>query len=121
LRVEGERAKQRILSVLADPYSRKILDAIMQDNKSALELSRECGIPVTTVYRRVEELLHDGLIAAVRYTRNKDGKWFELYRSLLKNINITAEKGMLIVEVGTDDNVPHRLVRGAAVAANPSA
>ena len=51
LRVVGEFTKQRILSALTDPYSRKILDAIIKENKSALELSKECGIPVTTVYR----------------------------------------------------------------------
>src|SRR5208282_5928098 len=69
LRVVGEFAKQRILSALADPYSRKILDAIIEENKSALELSKECGIPITTVYRRLEEMLQDGLIVAVKYCR----------------------------------------------------
>jgi|SRR5208283_1023213 len=116
LRVVGEFAKQRILSALADPYSRKILDAIIEENKSALELSKECGIPVTTVYRRLEEMLQDGLIVAVKYCRNKDGKWFELYRSLIKQINITAEKGIVIVKVRTDDNLPEKFPRGATTA-----
>lgn len=90
---------------------------IMEDNKSALELSKECGIPVTTVYRRLEEMLQDGLIVAVKYSRNKDGKWFELYRSLLKQINITAEKGILIVEVRTDDDLPEKFAQGATATA----
>ncbi len=121
LRVVGEFAKQRILSALADPYSRKILDAIMEDNKGALELSKECGIPVTTVYRRLEEMLQGGLIVSVKYSRNKDGKWFEVYRSILKQINITAEKGIVTVRVRTDDNLPEKFACGTTTAAvNPA-
>jgi predicted ArsR family transcriptional regulator len=107
--VTDDLSKQRILTAIADPYSRMILRTIMHDNKSALELSKECGIPVTTMYRRIEELLGAGLIIQAKASRTKDGKWFELYRTLVKNINITAEKGSIAIAISLD-NVPERLM-----------
>jgi len=108
--VTDDVSKQRILTAIADPYSRMILRTITHDTKSALELSKECGIPVTTMYRRIEELLNAGLIVQAKASRTKDGKWFELYRTLVKNINITAEHGLIAIAISLD-NVPDRLIR----------
>ena len=121
--VNDDVSKQRILTAIADPYSRKILRTIIHDNKSALELSKECGIPVTTMYRRIEELMHAGLIVQSKASRTKDGKWFELYRTLVKSINITAENGLIAVTVSLGnvherriDTLPHSNLQTEPVA-----
>jgi predicted ArsR family transcriptional regulator len=72
---------------------------------SALDLCNKCDIPATTVYRRIAELLQAGLIASVMNGRTTDGKWYELYRSLLKRINITFENGDMRVEAEMNDQV----------------
>ncbi|MGO9645840.1 MAG: ArsR/SmtB family transcription factor [Candidatus Bathyarchaeia archaeon] len=106
--IAKELSKQRILTAIADPYSRRILVASIQNSVSALELSVECGIPITTVYRRIEELVQAGLVAAVKASRTKEGKWLELYRCLVKRIDISLENGTLFVGIVTDDKFPEK-------------
>jgi DNA-binding transcriptional ArsR family regulator len=109
--VSDEPAKQRILSALSDEYSRKILTATIEVAMSALELSKKYEIPITTVYRRIEELVEAGLIAAVKSGRTTDGKWFDLYRSLLRRIDVSFEKGEVRIEVLVNEHVADKFTR----------
>jgi hypothetical protein len=97
LAVNDEISKQRILTALADPYSRRILIATTRKPLSALELSKKCGIPLPTTYRRIEGLIQSQLLVAVKSSRTKNGKWFELYRCLVKRIVISSENGALSI------------------------
>jgi DNA-binding transcriptional ArsR family regulator len=109
--VTEEQAKQRILAALADEYSRKILTATIEDPMSALELSKKYEIPITTVYRRIEELVEAGLLAAVKSGRTTDGKWYDLYRSLLKRIDVSFERGDVRIDVIVNEHVADRFTR----------
>lgn len=109
--VSEDSAKQRILSAMSDEYSRKILTATIEDPMSALELSKKYEIPITTVYRRIEELVEAGLLAAVKSGRTTDGKWYDLYRSLLKRIDVSFEKGDVSIEVIVNEHVADKFTR----------
>ena len=109
--VNEEVAKQRILSAMADQYSRKILTATLNEPVSALDLSKRYQIPITTVYRRIEELVEAGLIAAVRSGRTADGKWYDLYRSLLTRIDIGFENGDVRIEAVVNEHVADKFTR----------
>jgi len=109
--VGDETAKQRILSALSDQYSRKILTATVTQPVSALDLSKTYQIPITTVYRRIEELVEAGLIAAVKSGRTADGKWYDLYRSLLKRIDVGFEDGDVRIEVVVNEHVADKFTR----------
>lgn len=109
--VSEDPAKQRILSALSDEYSRKILTATIEIAMSALELSKKYEIPITTVYRRIEELVEAGLIAAVKSGRTTDGKWFDLYRSLLRRIDVSFEKGDVRIDVSVNEHVADKFTR----------
>ena len=108
--IADEFSGQRILSAIADPYSRKILASTTREALGALALAKECGIPVTTVYRRIEELLQTGLVASVRASRTKDGKWFDLYRSTVKRIDVSSENGTLFVGLVKNEKIPNRSI-----------
>ena len=111
LMVSDEVAKQRILSAMADQYSRMILTATVNEPVSALDLSKTYRIPITTVYRRIEELVEAGLIAAVRSGRTADGKWYDLYRSLLRRIDVGFENGDVRIDVVINEHVADKFTR----------
>ena len=96
---------------MADEYSRKILTATIQEPISALELSKKYEIPITTVYRRIDELVEAGLLAAVKSGRTTDGKWFDLYRSLLRRIDVGFENGDVRIEIIVNEHVSDRFTR----------
>ena len=55
LKIEEPERKEFFLEILSDKYCRSILEAIMNTPKSAIEVSREKIIPLSTVYRRIQQ------------------------------------------------------------------
>jgi len=109
--VNDEAAKQRILFALSDDYSRRILTATVDQPLSGGELSENLDIPVTTVYRRIQELLDAGLIATVKSDHTYDGKWYDLYQSLLLRIDVSFQHGEMRIDATLNNQVSDRFTR----------
>ncbi len=76
---------------MTDEYSAKILVATFKKAKSAIDLSREYGIP------RIHALERAGLIRCTERALTQKGKRISLYMSQLKNAYIFFENGRLRV------------------------
>jgi len=96
--VQEETTKDVLLRILADKYSRAILESTMDSPKSAIELSAECKIPISTAYRRVQEL-HDQKLLGISGSINDDGKKYFLYKSKIKSIMACFNGGSLEIEI----------------------
>lgn len=85
-----------------DEYSSRILMGTFDRSASALELSRQFGIPIAACYRRIKELEVLGLVFCERELPSRNGKGLQLFRSRLKSVRISLEDGNLRarVEVG---------------------
>jgi len=83
--------------LITDEYSAKILVATFKKPRSAIELSREYGIPIAACYRRIHALEDAGLIKCVERALTQKGKRISLYLSQLKNAYIFFENGKLRV------------------------
>ena len=74
-KIEEESMKGNLLEIVSDKYCRFILKAIMDTSKSAMELTSECNIPISTVYRRIQ-MLHDAKMLYTSGQISDDGKNF---------------------------------------------
>ena len=83
--------------LVTDEYSAKILVATFKKAKSAIDLSREYGIPIAACYRRIHALERAGLIRCTERALTQKGKRISLYMSQLKNAYIFFENGRLRV------------------------
>lgn len=83
--------------LITDEYSAKILVATYKKAKSAIELSREYGIPIAACYRRIHALENAGLLSCVERALTQKGKRISLYMSQLRNAYIFFENGKLRV------------------------
>ena len=98
LKIENDNTKDAILSVISDKYCRSILEAIMDVPKSAMGLSTETKIPISTVYRRIQTL-HDNNLLQTSGLISDDGKKFFLYKSKVKAIQSRFNDGQVEVEL----------------------
>ncbi len=96
--VQEQTSKDALLRIIADKYSRAILEATMDSPKSAIELSADCQIPISTAYRRVQEL-HDNKLLRISGSINDDGKKYFLYKSKVKAIMTCFRGSSLEVEI----------------------
>ncbi len=89
---------EKILSALADRYSRIILTATIEEPKSVIQLSEEYDIPISTAYRKIHKLRSDGLVK-VSGSIISNGKRYYLYKSNIKSVNIIFTLDTLKVDV----------------------
>jgi len=87
-----------ILEVLADKYCKHILHNTLDKPKSAMELSGDKKIPISTVYRRLQTL-YDAKLLAISGSINEDGKKYFLYKSRVKSISIKCDLEDTTIEI----------------------
>lgn len=80
-----EDKKDSILEMISDRYCRAILESTMDAPKSAIEVSAECKIPISTVYRRLQSL-YDNRLLAISGAITTEGKKHFLYKSKVRTI-----------------------------------
>ena len=103
LKIEEPERKESFLEILSDKYCRSILEAIMDTPKSAIEVSREKIIPLSTVYRRIQQL-HDSKMIRTSGVITEEGKRLFLYKSKIKEVNTSFSNGKIDVEVVFNKN-----------------
>jgi predicted transcriptional regulator len=95
--VQQEKTHE-ILQIMADKYSRDILFITQDVPKSALKLAQETGIPISTVYRRMQKL-HDNRLVRVSGEVTVEGKKHFLYQSKVKAIHAKVIGDFITVEI----------------------
>lgn len=76
-----------ILDLLDDEYVQSILLQTRNDAMSAKELSEECGISLSTIYRRTERLIEYGFLAERRIAQ-PDGNHYSVYEAQLDELTV---------------------------------
>ena len=97
-KITEDEKRQLILEILADKYCKHILLSTINVPKSAMELSHDEKIPISTVYRRLQTL-HDSKLLAISGSINEDGKKYFLYKSKVKAFSIKCDLEETIIEI----------------------
>ena len=103
LKIQEPERKESFLEILSDKYCRAILESVMDTPKSAIEVSREKDIPLSTVYRRVQQL-HDSKMIRTSGVITDEGKRLFLYKSKIKEVKTSFHDGKIDVDVVFNKN-----------------
>ena len=96
--VNGYTQKNDLLNILADDYSRTILNRIIEIPKSGVQLSHETGIPNSTVYRKLSRMA-DLKLLKITGIISSEGKKIFLYQSKIKSVYAKFEGGFIDMEI----------------------
>ncbi|MEM4378912.1 MAG: ArsR family transcriptional regulator [Candidatus Nitrosotenuis sp.] len=96
-KIDDDR-RDALLGVVSDKYCRAILESTMSGPKAAIEISAETQIPISTVYRRLQ-LLFDNKLLAISGSITSEGKKHFLYKSKVRAITSQFNGGNLEVEI----------------------
>lgn len=83
---------QKILQELADSESRAILFSIVRKPKPVDDIAYSCGIPLTTVYKKIKTLQDLTLVYVKRTEFTDSGKRIKLYKSRISKAEVTIQK-----------------------------
>jgi predicted transcriptional regulator len=96
--INSQKLKQIILSALADAEMVKILDRSMYKATPVNNIIKECNIPHTTAYRKINWLLDKGLLLIDKIEITSDGKKYSLVQSVFKSLLVKYDYNSLTVE-----------------------
>jgi DNA-binding transcriptional ArsR family regulator len=111
MRITSKKIIDALITALADEYARKIILKTINHAYSVEDLSRSENIPISTAYRRINELKEVGLLTVEKTILTEDGKKFELYRSAFRSIHMDLNQGELVVDADLNEDVGTRLSR----------
>ena len=105
--VDSETQKSDLLNILADEYSRNLLNLIIDIPKSGVQLSNETGIPGSTVYRKISRMADLKLLKIIGII-SPEGKKIFLYQSKIKSVYTKFEGGFIHMEI-IPNHIPSNL------------
>ena len=97
-RIEETERKDSLLEILSDKYCRAILESTMYKPKSAMEITAEAKIPISTVYRRIQTLYDNRLLDTSGIVTD-EGKRLFLYKSKIRGIQSAFDDGKIEVKL----------------------
>ena len=77
----GQEGRQAILRAMSEKYASRILLSTIESKKAIEEISQENGMPISTCYKRVHELVNDQLLRIENARVTDEGKKFQTFRS----------------------------------------
>ena len=87
-----------ILQAFGDPEKKKILESVSDTPKIIADILKECNLPQTSGYRKINNLIDDGLLVQSDQVI-KDNKKINKYVCILTNLKINIEKNKIVVDV----------------------
>lgn len=90
--VSEDPALEELLDLLSDEYARDILKATSERPMSAKELAEQCDMSEPTVYRRVEWLREQELVAERRRIETS-GNDYSVYAATLSGFAVDLDDG----------------------------
>ena len=87
-----------ILQAFGDSEKKKIMEIVSNNPEIIASILKKCNLPQTSGYRKINQLINDGLLVKSGYIM-KDNKKISKYVCIFNNLKINIDKNNLIVEV----------------------
>ena len=94
---------QKVIEALADAQSRSILFSIIKQGKTAMELSEEHRIPLSSVYKKISDLEEIALVKVDKWVLSDNGKKFKLYKSRISKADVSIRKPEPVIILTSND------------------
>lgn len=92
-----------IIQTFGDLEKKKIIESVMNSPKIIYEIIKECNLPQTSGYRKVNALIDDGFLIPTEYNI-KENKRIYQYVSIFKNLKIDINSNKIKVSVQLNES-----------------
>lgn len=101
---------EAVLELFGDPYVRTIVRAASREPMSVKELSKECDSALSTVYRRVDDLVDEGILVE-RTQIEPDGSHHSVFETRMDELRIAVDDGRLELELVASRDAAEQFTR----------
>ena len=96
--IKDPQISSTILQAFGDPEKKKILEFLTDESKIIADIIKNCDLPQTSGYRKINSLIDDGLLMSAEQVI-KENKKVNKYISVISNVKINIEKSNVIIEL----------------------
>lgn len=96
------------VKAISDELSKRILVSVVSQGKTAQEISVEQALPLSSCYRRIRELVEQGLLVVERIVVTAEGKRFALYRGSFRSVEMAADFREVMVTAELNEEVANK-------------
>ena len=90
--------QESIVKLISDKYARRIIDSIQSHPKSAVQISKEIGIELSSIYRRLHKFEKHNLLK-ITFQITSDGKKSFYYQSKINAVIARYHNGKFDVDL----------------------
>ncbi len=84
--------EENILKIIYDQCSREIIDSVQTEPKTAVQISNELGVELSSIYRRLHKFQKHNLLK-MTFQITSDGKKSNYYQSKINGVKSNYKKG----------------------------
>lgn len=95
-KIENEKTSDIILKIISDTTKKKILTTLMKKTLTIQEIIKQLKMPSTSVYRKCNEMIQDGLVKTTGYFLSSDGKRTYAYHAIINDIKINFDGDIVV-------------------------
>lgn len=92
-----------IMQTFGDLEKKKIIDSVISVPKIMYEIIKECNLPQTSGYRKINALINDGFLSPTEFEIKENKKIFK-YICTFKNLKIDINSNKIKVSVQLNDS-----------------
>lgn len=98
IKIEDEYLNKIILEAFGDSDKKAIMNAILDKPCIVFDILKQCKIPQTSGYRKINSLIKSGLLIPAGAVIGNDGKKITKYTTLFENVKINIEKNKMMIK-----------------------
>jgi hypothetical protein len=97
--INDSKITQTILESFGDDDKASIINSVIDNPKIISDILTTCKIPQTSGYRKINQLIDNGLLIVDGHEFTSDSRKVNKYRSIFNNIRISIIKNRVSVDV----------------------
>jgi len=87
------------LESFADEDKKAIIGTVLDEPLIIADILERCKVPQTSGYRKINQLIDNGLLISNGYAVATDGKKIKKYETIFDNIKMDIEKNVVVVKI----------------------
>ena len=87
------------LESFADEDKKAIIGTVIDESLIIADILKHCKVPQTSGYRKINQLIDNGLLISNGYDVSTDGKKIKKYETIFENIKMDIERNTVVVRI----------------------
>ncbi len=97
--IHDQNLAKIFLESFADEDKKAIIGAVLDDSLIIADILEHCKVPQTSGYRKINQLIDNGLLISNEYAVSTDGKKIKKYGTIFDNIKMDIERNIVVVKI----------------------